>query len=391
MTSPNSTENVSLIVGIGGSAGGLDAFSELLGHLPIDTGMGFVLVQHLSPSQESLLSELLARTTRMPVVTAEDGMVVQANHVYVIPPNAQMTIAQGRLQLATCDQLQGRVKTIDVFLQSLAADQKNKAIAIVLSGSNNDGALGVEAIRAEGGIVFAQDRETAEFSEMPAAAIATGSVDFVLSPAAIAEELVKLKRHPYLRTAATPDQEPSAVLPIEEDELVTVFRLLQRQTGVDFANYKLTTFQRRLQRRMALQKCLNLSEYIQYLQEHPNEIQALYQDVLITVTSFFRDPEVYTALQARVFPHLLQQPSAATSIRVWVPGCASGEEAYSLAICLLEYLQPLLMNPTIQIFGTDISDEAIDVARIGFYRETQMENVPVERRLRFFNEVDGGY
>ncbi len=386
----NSTNDVSLIIGIGASAGGLDAFSELLSHLPIDTGMGFVLVQHLAPGQESLLSELLSRTTHMSVVTAEDGMRVQANHVYVIPPNVQMTIAQGRLRLATCDQTQGRIKTIDLFFQSLATDQKNKAIAIVLSGSNNDGALGVQAIRAEGGIIFAQDRTTAEFFDMPAAAIATGTVDFVMSPARIAEELVKLKQHPYLR-AAVPETEEGEVPPIEEDELVTVFRLLQQQTGVDFTNYKPTTFLRRLRRRMALQQCLNLSEYIQYLQEYPSEIQALYQDVLITVTGFFRDPEVYAALQERVFPPLLQQPNAAANIRIWVAGCATGEEAYSLAICLLEYLHTLLISPTIQIFGTDISEEAIEIARTGFYRETQMEPISAERRHRFFNEVDGGY
>ncbi len=390
MNSSNLTDDALLIVGIGASAGGLNAFAELLSHLPTDTEMGFVLVQHLSPEQESLLSELLGRTTQLPVVTAEDGMMVEANHVYVIPPNAQMTIAGGRLQLATCDQLQGRVKTIDRFLQSLAADQKNQAIAIILSGSNNDGALGVQAIRAEGGIVFAQDRETAEFSEMPMAALETGTVDFVLSPAAIAEELVKLKRHPYLHTTVS---EPETITPaaIAEDELATVFRLLQRQTGVDFDNYKPTTFQRRLQRRMALHQCLNLRDYVQYLQEYPGEIQALYQDVLITVTSFFRDPEVYTVLQERVFPLLLQQPTAAASLRIWVPGCATGEEAYSLAMVLLESLRPLSINPTIQIFGTDISDEAIDIARTGFYREVQMENVSLERRGRFFNEMDGGY
>lgn len=390
MSTPDSTDDLSLIVGIGASAGGLDAFSELLSHLPLNTGMGFVLVQHLSPGQESLLGELLGRTTRMPVVTVEDGMVVQANHVYVIPPSAQMTIAQGRLHLAACDQTLGRVKTIDLFFESLAADQKNKAIAIVLSGSNNDGALGVESIRAEGGIVFAQDQDSAEFTDMPAAAIATGNVDFVLPPAAIAEELVKLKRHPYLHAAATSDQESAEAPPIKEDELVSVFRLLQRQTGVDFANYKPTTFHRRLRRRMALHKCLNLGEYTQYLHEHPNEIQALYQDVLITVTSFFRDAEVYSVLQERVFPLLLQQPAVA-SIRIWVPGCATGEEAYSLAICLLEFLSTLLINPIIQIFGTDISDEAIEIARIGFYRETQMENISAQRRLHFFNEVSGGY
>ncbi|MEY3300080.1 MAG: hypothetical protein RLZZ597_3340 [Cyanobacteriota bacterium] len=391
MTHAASTDDLSLIVGVGASAGGLDAFSELLSHLPVDTGMGFVLVQHLSPNQESLLGELLTRTTRMPVILVEDGMAVQANHVYVIPPNAQMTIAQGQLHLATCDQTQGRLKTIDIFFQSLAADQKHKAVAIVLSGSNNDGAVGVQAIRAEGGIVFAQDRTTAEFAEMPVAAIETGSVDFVLSPAGIAEELVKIKRHPYLQRPTTPQAESEEALPIADEELVNVFRLLQRQTGVDFSSYKSTTFQRRLRRRMALQQCANLGEYIQYLQDDPGKIQALYQDILITVTSFFRDPEMYAALQERVFPLLLQQPNAASSLRIWVPGCATGEEAYSLAICILECLQPLLINPTIQIFGTDISDKAIEVARVGFYQETQMENVSVERRNRFFNEVNRGY
>lgn len=391
MSTSDSTDDLSLIVGIGASAGGLDAFSELLSHLPIDTGMGFVFVQHLSPEQESLLSELLGRTTRMPVVTAAEGMVVEANHVYVIPPDTRMTIAGGQLHLTAGDRTQPRTKTIDLFFESLASDQKNKAIAIVLSGSNNDGAVGVRAIRAEGGIVFAQDRATAEFAEMPGAAIATGSVDFILSPAAIAEELVKLKRHPYLRAAVTPERVEGETPPLEEDELVTVFRLLQRQTGVDFANYKPTTFQRRLRRRMALQKCSNLSEYIQCARDNPGELQALYQDVLITVTSFFRDPEMYTVLQERVFPRLLQQPDAASSIRVWVPGCATGEEAYSLAMCLLECLHSRLISPTLQIFGTDISDEAIEIARAGFYREAQMDNISVERRARFFNEVDGGY
>lgn len=391
MSTSNSTDEVSIVVGIGASAGGLDAFSELLGHLPIDTGMAFVLVQHLSPEQESLLSELLARTTKMPVTTAEDGRVVEANCVYVIPPNAQMTIAQGQLHLEPCDRTQGQVKTIDLFFESLAADRKNNAIAILLSGSNNDGTLGIQAIHAEGGIVFAQDRETAEFAEMPAAAIATGNVDFVLPPAAMAEELVKLKHHPYLRAPATPERAIAEAPSIEEDDLVAIFRLLQRHSGVDFANYKPTTFQRRLQRRMALQKCLNVREYLQYLHDRPSEIQALYQDVLITVTSFFRDTEVYTVLQERVFPLLLQQPTAATNIRIWVPGCATGEEAYSLAMCLLECLHARMINPTLQIFGTDISDEAIEIARTGFYRENQMETISAERRLRFFNEIDGGY
>jgi two-component system CheB/CheR fusion protein len=392
-STPASTPDVNelLVVGVGASAGGLDAFSELLSHLPMDTGMGFVLVQHLSPGQESLLSELLGRTTQMPVVTAEDGMVVEANHVYVIPPNVQMTIDQRQLHLVACEQSLGRVKTIDVFFESLAADQKNQAIAIVLSGSNNDGAVGVEAIRAEGGIVFAQTRETAEFSEMPAAAVATGKVDFVLAPAEMAEELVKLKLHPYLRAAEPPSQGVAEPPAIAEEELVTIFQLLQRHTGIDFGNYKLTTFQRRLRRRMVLQKCLTLGEYIQFLRDQPSEIQALYQDVLITVTSFFRDGDMGAVLHQRVFPTLLEQPSTPSAIRIWVPGCATGEEAYSLAICLLEYLHNQLIKPTIQIFGTDISDGAIEIARTGFYSESQMENISEGRRNRFFNQVDGGF
>ncbi|MGG6296818.1 chemotaxis protein CheB [Leptolyngbya sp. AN02str] len=391
MSFQDPTNDVLLVVGIGASAGGLGAFSELLRHLPADTGMAFVLVQHLAPEQESLLGDLLARTTPMPVEVATMGAEVQPNHVYVIPPNTQMTIEQGQLQLAVCDQTQGRVKTIDAFFQSLAADQKNKAIAIVLSGSNNDGAVGIQSIREEGGIVFAQEHSSAEFANMPAAAIATGQVDFILSPAAIAEELVKISRHPYLRKSPPAEGGETSSLDIREDELVTVFRLLQRQTGVDFTNYKLNTFQRRLQRRLALHKCLDLSEYTQYLQEHPAEIQALYNDVLITVTSFFRDAEVFHVIQDQLLPTLLHQPSAASTIRIWIAGCATGEEAYSLAICLLESLHSLLLNPTIQIFGTDISDEAIETARIGFYRESQMENVSAERRSRFFNEVTGGY
>ncbi|HEY9752824.1 MAG TPA: CheR family methyltransferase, partial [Coleofasciculaceae cyanobacterium] len=381
----------SLIAGIGASAGGLDAFSELLSHLPIDTGMAFVLVQHLSSGQKSLLCELLARTTPMPVITATDGMVVQANHVYVIPPSAQMTIAQGRLYLAACDQTQGHVKTIDLFLKSLAADQKNKAIAIILSGSNDDGALGVQMIQAAGGIVFAQDRASAEFSAMPDAAIATGKVDFVLPPVAIAAEVVKLRLHPSLRQSTTVEQKPPQTPPIQENELAHLQRLLQRQTGVDFSNYKPSTFQRRLGRRMALQKCITLGEYIQYLQKDPGEIEALYQDVLIAVTSFFRDADAYAVLQERVIPSLLQKATAAVSMRIWVPGCSTGEEAYSLAICLLECLQYQAISPTIQIFGTDINDKAIEAARAGFYPASQMENVSAERRKRFFNEVGGGY
>ena len=390
MTQQSSADNSLLVVGIGASAGGLAVFSKLLHHLPVDTDMAFVLIQHLAPEQKSFLSELLSRTAQIPVQTAEDGVKVQANYVYVIPPNAQMTISQGRLQLAACDQIQQRVKTVDLFLQSLAADRQNKAIAIILSGSNNDGALGVSAVRAAGGITFAQTPATAEFPEMPTAAIATGQVDFILPAAQIAEELVNISRLPYLRESSV-DRSEEELSAFQKGDLITIFRLLQKHTGVDFANYKPTTFQRRLRRRMAVHKLSALGEYIQYLQENSLEIQALYQDVLITVTSFFRDVEMYEALKERVFPRLLQHQSATSSIRIWVPGCATGEEAYSIGICLLERLNSLLISPTIQIFGTDISDEAIEEARLGIYRDNRLEGVSPERLRRFFVEVDGGY
>lgn len=390
MTSQSGSDNTPLlIVGIGASAGGLDAFSGILRHLSTDTGMAFVLVQHLAPEQHSMLSELLGRTTQMQVITAEDGMVIEANHVYVIPPDAQMTIAQGLLQLAPREG-QERFHTIDLFFQSLAADQRNKAIAVVLSGNNDDGSAGVQAVRSAGGITFAQDRASAEFPAMPSAAIATGQIDFVLSPAKIAEELVNISRQPYLREpVAEDDSEPTPEF--EENDLLSVFRLLQKHTGVDFANYKPTTFERRLRRRMALQKLVNLPEYVRHLRDNPTEIQALYQDVLITVTNFFRDGSVYTVLKEQVLPSILQQESATSAIRVWVPGCATGEEAYSIAICLLECIGPLPISPTIQIFGTDIDDRAIEEARLGFYRENRLEGVSSERRRRFFFEVDGGY
>ncbi|MDB9527738.1 chemotaxis protein CheB [Oscillatoria sp. CS-180] len=387
--SGQNNENALLVVGIGASAGGLDVLSEILSHLPLDTGMAFVLMQHLNPDQESLLSEILGRATELPVATAEDGMTVEANHVYVLPPDARMTIANKQLCLESRSPGQRYPKVIDPFFQSLANDCKNNAIAIVLSGSNDDGATGIRAVREAGGITFAQDRTTTEFPEMPSAAIATGQVDFVLAPDKIAEELVKISKHPYLCETASGEADDSFVF--DDGELSTIFSLLQKHTGVDFSHYKQTTFERRMRRRMALRKISHLADYVHYLEDNPTEVKALYQDVLITVTNFFRDAEVFTTLRQQVFPHILQQPSASDSIRVWVAGCATGEEAYSVAICLLECIDPLMISPTIQIFGTDVSDQAIEDARVGYYPENRMEGVSSGRRQRFFAEVDGGY
>lgn len=374
------------IVGIAASAGGLEAFTELLRHLPIDTGMAFVLIQHLSPDHKSLLSEILARETQMPVSEVQNGAVVEPNHIYIIPPNTKMILGQGRRQLAPREKVLGKYMPGDAFFTSLAADRGAKAIAVVLSGGDGDGSLGLTEIKAAGGVTFAQCEGTAKFDSMPNTAVATGKVDFILPPQEIAEELAKLSHHPFIIR-------PLLVNPVEtspdEATLSLIFALLKSSTGVDFSQYKPATLARRMQRRMLLYKLERLEDYAQYLQDHPAEVKALYEEILIHVTSFFRDPEAFEQLKEQVFPTITQNKSEGTPIRIWVAGCATGEEVYSIAICLLEFLGDSSRLP-IQIFATDISETAIDKARSGVYRENQMVVVSPERRNRFFIELEDG-
>jgi two-component system, chemotaxis family, CheB/CheR fusion protein len=388
------------IVGIGASAGGLEAFTELLSHLPTDTGMAFVLVQHLSPNYKSMLSEILSRTTSMPVQEVEDGMVVEPNHVYVIPPNTQMTIAQGMLRLTPRQKIRGMAMTVDTFFLSLAKERGSKAIAIVLSGADSDGAVGAKAIKAAGGITFAQCEDTAKISSMPNTAIATGYIDFILTPEGIAEELVKISQHPYVvqpallnvTDEAIDEATDEAEAIIEgENALQTVFALLRNITKVDFTHYKHNTLKRRILRRMVLYQMERLEDYITYLREHPAEVQALYEDVLINVTSFFRDPEAFDILKNKVFPTIIKDKSDGIPIRIWVTGCSTGEEAYSIAICLLEFLENQPIKPPIQIYATDISEIAIEKARLGIYKHSQMIDVSPERLRRFFIRLEDGY
>jgi len=378
------------IVAMGASAGGLEAFTQLLSHLPNDTGMGFVLIQHLSPNQKSLLSEILSRTTQMPVREVQDGMVVEPNHVYVIPPNAKMTISDGVLKLSPRGNTRGYFMTVDAFFISLAEERGSKAIAVVLSGGDADGARGLEVIKAAGGITFAQCENTAQVSSMPSSAIASGHVDFILTPKQIAEELTKISRHPYV-ASPTPIK-PSDVLPTENtDSLSTIYNLLRISSGVDFSNYKQTTLKRRILRRMVLHKLENLEDYLKYLQDRPEEVNALYQDVLITVTSFFRDNEAFEALKSKVFPIITKNRTPEVPVRIWVAGCSTGEEAYSIAICLLEYLTTQQINLPIQIFATDVNELAIDKARNGIYKPSQVADISPERLQRFFVQVENGY
>jgi len=374
---------------VGASAGGLEAFTQLLRALPADTGMAFVLVQHLDPRHQSMLTSLLAKATGMPIRQVEEGMRVEPDHVYVIPPNASMAIEGGVLRLLPRAEFRGRHMPVDFFMRALAADQQGRAIGVILSGTASDGALGMAAIKAEGGITFAQDQRTAKYDGMPRAAVAAGCVDFVLPPDGIARELVRIARHPYLIEPDLPA--PVEAAPGHDSEIGGIFQLLRAVADVDFTHYKPPTIRRRISRRMILHKIESLALYLTYLRDHPDEVSALYNDILITVTGFFRDREAFKALKTRVFPHLGENRPPDSPIRLWVPGCATGEEAYSLAIAILEFLGARASSTPLQIFATDISEPAIEKARAGIYPENIALDVSPERLRRFFVRVDGGY
>lgn len=375
------------IVGIGASAGGLEAASELLKNLPLDTGMAFVFVQHLAPTHESMLSELLTRVTTMPVKEISDGMVIKPNHFYVIPPNYNLGILHGELHLMPRDDEKGQHLPIDFFLRSLAKEMSSRAIGIILSGSASDGVLGLRDIKAEGGITFAQD-DTATHSSMPHSAIAAGCVDFVMSPQKIAFELVRIAQHPYIKLEKSKEEN---VLPGEEDNLRKIFLLLRQHFGNDFTYYKQSTILRRIKRRILLHKLERMDEYFRYLQTSPSEIEALFSDLLINVTSFFRDPEVFDGLKNIVFPTIMKDRPENAPIRIWVAGCSTGEEVYSIAITLFEFLGDMAANTPIQFFATDLDDKVVEKARSGIYPPTISDVVSDKRLQRFFTKVDDGY
>jgi two-component system CheB/CheR fusion protein len=375
------------VVGIGGSAGALDAFTKLLQALPDDTNMAFVFVQHLDPHHVSQLPEILTKNTSMPVRNVEDGMSIQPNEVYVIPPNTTMVLENGVLRLAHRNP--GLHLPIDAFFQSLARVQGSRAIGVVLSGNASDGSQGVKAIKQECGLTFAQDESSAQHLGMPRNATATGAVDYVLSPAEIARELVRLSHHPFVRhsTEESPDGE---VLPEGDGELAKIFRVLRQRTMVDFTHYKRKTIRRRIGRRMIVNRHKTLGEYAQMLEQQPQEVTELYRDLLISVTNFFRDPEVFAALSV-LLKNILLSRNPNEMFRVWVAGCATGEEVYSLAICLRELMEELEINTAVQFFGTDISDLSLDRARAATYPEFITADVSQERLRRFFVRVDRGY
>jgi two-component system CheB/CheR fusion protein len=370
------------VVAIGASAGGLAAYTELLKALPSTSGIAFVLIQHLEPKHESALTNLLSKATSMPVVEVSEGMAVEPNCVYVIPPNKDMTIRKGTLRLAPRSQGAGLQRPIDDFSIALAEEQGDAAIGVVLSGTGSDGTYGLKSIKTAGGVTFAQDPKTAQWSAMPMSAITAGAVDFVLSPKRIAAELARIGRNPYLAGArALPDG----------SDLDKVCLIVRSAVGVDFRLYKQATVRRRTARRMALHKIASLNKYAQVLKQNPEEAQALADDIFIHVTSFFRDPECFQVLRKQVLAKLGLRRQADDPIRIWVAGCSSGEEVYSIAMLLLEELGDRANRIKIQIFGTDIQERSVEHARAGIYTAAAVAGVSPARLKRFFVEADHGY
>jgi two-component system CheB/CheR fusion protein len=374
------SQQVFPIVAVGASAGGIEAFTVLLKHLPDTPGMAFVFIIHQDPKHESNLAPVLARSTRMPVDVIREGMNVQTNRLYVAPPDAEVSIENGILHLH--QRPPGKTTSIDDFFRSLAEDQGSRAISVVLSGSASDGTFGTKEIKAEGGVTFAQD-ESARMDSMPRSAIAAGFVDFVLSPQQIAAELVRIAQHDYIT------ERSGARLP--EAELANLYKLIRSKHDIDFTNYKPAMIERRIRRRMALRKANSLLDYLRIIRKEPEEIEHLYGDILIKVTGFFRNPEVFDVLKRNIFPELIRERRKEEAIRIWVPGCATGEEVYSIAIAALEQVQEAGFSCPVQIFGTDLSDSAIQRARDGLYPETVTAEVSPERLERFFSRVNHGF
>jgi two-component system CheB/CheR fusion protein len=348
--------------------------------------MAFIIVQHLSPDHESLLPALLGSRTSMPVLEAREGLALAPDHVYVSPPGIRLTLQRGTLHLDKRRRAPGRLHLIDDLLGSLAESAPGRALGIILSGTGTDGTRGLRAIRSAGGTTFAQEPASARFDGMPRSAIDAGAVDQVLPPEGIAAALARLASS----TSVAPPAPPSSTGGPEQ-ELAHVFHLLRATTGVDFTHYKPSTLQRRLGQRMRLSGSERLADYIRYLEEHPAEREALGQDMLIHVTSFFRDPEAFESLQRHAFPELFRDRPSGQPFRLWVPGCATGEEAYSLLICLLEYLGEDAATTSIQAFGTDLSEQALAQARSGLYPASITADVSPERLRRFFVRANGGY
>jgi len=386
------------VVGIGASAGGLEAFKELLASLPEKAGMAYVLVPHLDPAHHSVLTEILSHCTKIPIAEVMDRMPIERDRIYVIPPNKTMGISGRKFDLIERDAAQSPHLPIDYFFAALASDSGDQAIGIILSGTASDGTQGCIAIKLAGGITFAQDEKSAKFYDMPGNAVRGGSIDFVLPPKSMALELARISRRNHAAQIPSDTLDPDVTGP--PSEIDALFALLQKSMGIDFRHYKQSTLQRRIKRRMVLHHLLKLKDYLRHIDRNPNELDALYRDLLIHVTEFFREEGAFDSLRDKVLPSLLQDRKPEDGpLRIWIPGCSTGQEVYSLAMILLEYLWahearrkiPVIPQMALQIFATDISDFALDRARSGVYAANEASGISAERLKRFFVRRDGGY
>lgn len=373
-------------MGIGASAGGLEALEELFAPMPVDTGMAFVVVTHQHPGHTSLLPEILGKTTRLPVVEARDAQRLQPNHVYLSPPGGTLAVLHGTLHRMEQDAKRSPHLPIDSFLRSLAADQKEKAICIILSGTGADGTLGLKAIKGESGMAMVQQVESAKYAGMPSSAIATGLADFVVPAAEMAPHLVAYARGPYL-SAARAEEAPGDF----PESMQKIFVLLRSRTGHDFSAYKPNTIRRRIERRMNLHQAHSPAQYVRFLQGNPHELDILFKELLISVTNFFRDPEAFESLAENALPELIASRPVGYTFRIWVPGCATGEEVYSLAIVLRECIERAKRPCDVQVFGTDLDGDAIETARLAQYPEGICSDVSAQRLERFFLQKDNQY
>ena len=378
-------ENIFPVVGMGASAGGLDAIEKFFSNMPSDSGMAFVIIMHFDPSSKSVMVEILKRYTKMEVHQAEDRMKIEPDSVYIIPPNKDMAILHGTLQLLEPMVSRGIRHPIDFFFRSLSEDYKEKAICIILSGTGTEGTLGLKAIKGEGGMVMVQDVKSAAYDGMPASAVATGFADYVLPPEKMPEQLLIYVKQPYIkgkRKIALSEQ----VAPLQK-----IFVLVRDRTGHDFSLYKESTINRRIERRMNVHQIEKLTDYVRYLSENPSEIDILFKELLIGVTSFFRDPHAYEILIKKVLPNMFKNKTSAMPVRIWVSACSTGEEAYSMAIIFKEYLDEIKSDIKVQIFATDVDKDAIETARAGVYPASISVDVSQERLTRFFNKTEDTY
>lgn len=375
------------IIGLGASAGGLEALEEFFSHTPPNTGMAFLVVTHQHPGHVSLLPELLGKHTRMPVREARNGQRIEPNCVYVSSPNRRLALFNGTLQLTEFKEHDGLKLPIDFFLRSLAEDQRERAIGIILSGTGTDGTLGLKAIKGAGGMTMVQEPESAKYSGMPASAVTTGMIDYVLRPEQMPERLAAYSQGPYL-LPAEPAHPAESTLP---EAMQKILLLLRSRNGHDLLAYKPTTIRRRIERRMNIHQIKNPEEYARFLEQNPHELDLLFKELFIGVTSFFRDPEAFAALSREALPALLQGKPDDAAVRVWVPGCSTGEEAYSLAMVLRESLDKLKKRLAVQIFATDLDVEAIEIARSGLYPDGIAMDVPPAQLARHFVREEGSY